>query len=184
MSYAQSPSITPDDLSVIGAHRDHPVFVGHLMRTTSHILAPILALLCLAATPVAKAEIVPDEIEVTGASAYALTGDTRISPDELISIHRFKLSKGKWDISYKPGGVANLPFVWRQLQRDQGRNPQATIKMFKGRYNDKVKNLDLVLYIAPNGQAEIDVHDLDRGTKVRYTNLGHTDFFKEVYENN
>ena len=137
-------------------------------------------------------KVVPDEISV-GNKLEENEGAKRVSEEDLIKLHHFKLEKGAWSLSYKPDKLASVPLVWCDLRFTgiETNEANCTYKKFEGTYSDLLNKLEVLLIVFEDGGATLYVKDLKEDTKVvYYLSIGtydwdeRRDFMKAVYKNN
>jgi hypothetical protein len=149
-------------------------------------LVLVLSIIPFAVSSDVIQQIVPDEITVRNRSVDN-EGSNRVSNADLIKSHNFKLSKGGWSLSYKPGGT--VPFVWCALRHagEETNSANRTYKIFKGYYKDTFNNLTIKLGVFENGTATVFVTNHEKNTEVYYfldDDYSSKPFWQAIYNNN
>lgn len=162
----------------------------HITRTPTLLITAIV--LFAAVVPMANSfefsqQIVQDEITV-GNTTVKHQGDKRVSPEDLIRNHHFKLEKGAWSVSYKPDKTTSVPLVWCRLRYagKETNESNRTYKKFRGTYSDLLNELSVELLVFDDGNATLYVGDYKEGTNVIYfLDISYyRSFMKAVYDNN
>lgn len=131
-------------------------------------------------------QIVPDEVSLTNQHAES-KGAKRVSDDDIIGIHHFKLKKGTWKLSYKPGNTSSVPLVWCDLHYMASGTNQVgrKYKSFSGMYSDVFNSLSVDFRVFEDGMAVLEIRDLKESTSVDYyLDSEGNRFMQAVYKNN